>query len=246
MNNRKGKIITVTSNKGGSGKTTISLCTAMYFSCEKNKKTLFLELDSSPGDFTVLFETDPENSIEIALKFPYKLSTYVKKINDNLDVIKGFSSPLTAEEVKTDEIINLLDTALRKYEIIVIDTQNVLNGLIIDVLKITDYIFLISELEIESLYRNLEFLNLLKNKFLFQNDNFYFLINKKKLKDIFKVLDISKIIPLPILGFICFEKNFNKNLVLKNQYRFLKTRTFITVNKILECFYLKKMEHYES
>jgi len=245
MSNRKEKIITVTSNKGGSGKTTISLCMSMYFSCRKNKKTLFMELDSSPGDFAVLFETGPENSIEIALKFPDKLSTYVKKVNDNLDVIKGFSSPLTAEEVETDEIINLLNNALKKYEIIIIDTQNVLNGLIIDVLKKTDYIFLISELEIESLYRNLEFLSLLKNKFLFQNDNFYFVINKKKLMDMFKVMDISKIIPLPILGFIRFDKNFNKNLISKSQNRFLKTRTFISVNKILESFYLRKMEQYE-
>ena len=239
MNINKEKIITVASNKGGTGKTTISLCLAIYFSYKKNKKTLLLEMDSSPGDFTVLFDVIDEYSIEIALKFPSKLSSYVKNVGNNLDVLKGFSNPLTAEEVKPEEINYLLKTALKDYEIIIIDTQNVLNGLLVDVLKITDYVFLISELEIEALYRNLEFINLLKSKFLLKHDNFCFLINKKKLIDIFRMIDISKIIPLPILGFISFERNFNKNLIMKNRNRFLKTRTFISISKILENFYLK-------
>ncbi|HHT79440.1 MAG TPA: ParA family protein [Actinobacteria bacterium] len=241
MDKVKEKIITVTSNKGGTGKTTVSLCLALYFSCKKNRKTLLLEMDSSPGDFTVLFDADDDNSIEIALKFPSKLANYAKNVGNNLDIIKGFSNPLSAEEVKTDEINNLLSTALKKYEIIIVDTQNVLNGSIVDVLKITDYVFLISDLEIESLYRNLEFINLLKSKFLLHHDNFYFLINKKRFIDIFKIMDISKVITLPIMGFISFERNFNKSLVMKNKNKFLKTRTFINMSKILEGFYLKNI-----
>lgn len=241
MNKAKEKIITVTSNKGGTGKTTVSLCLALYFSYKKNKKTLLLEMDSSPGDFTVLFDANDDNSIEIALKFPSKLITYAKNIGNNLDIIRGFSNPLSAEEVKTDEINNLLNTALKNYEIIIIDTQNVLNGSIIDVLKITDYVFLISDMEIESLYRNLEFINLLKNKFFLHHDNFYFLINKKKLIDVFKIIDISKIITLPIIGFISFERNFNKSLITRNKKRFLRTRTFISISKILENFYSRNI-----
>lgn len=241
MNKNKEKIITVASNKGGTGKTTVSLCLALYFSYKKNKKTLLMEMDSSPGDFSVLFNVNNENSIEIALKFPSKLCSFVKNIGNNLDIIKGFSNPLFAEEAKSDEINDLINIALKNYEIIIIDTQNVLNGLIIDVLKITDYVFLISELEVESLYRNMEFINLLKNKFLLHHDNFYFLINKKRLIDIFKIIDISRIITLPILGFISFERNFNKSLVLNNKSRFLKTKTFTSISKILENFYLNNI-----
>ncbi len=241
MNENKEKIIAVISNKGGTGKTTISLCLALYFSNRKNKRTLLLEMDSSPGDFSVLFDAGDEFSIEVAVKFADKLCIYTKNISSNLDIMKGFSNPLSAEEMKTEEVSNLLAAALKEYEIIIIDTQSVLNGSIIDILRITDYIFLISDLEIESLFRNLEYINLLKNKFLLIKENFYFLINKKKLTDIFKIMDISKIINFPILGFISFEKNFHKSLFSNNQNRFLKSRVYRSVAGILENFCLKSM-----
>lgn len=239
MNENQEKIIAVTSNKGGTGKTTISLCMALYFSHNKNKKTLLLEMDSSPGDFSVLFNVTEEHSIEVAIKFSEKICMFTKNISRNLDIMRGFSNPLSAEEIETEELNNLLAAAHKEYEIIIIDTQSVLNGSIIDILRATNYIFLISDLEIESLFRNLEYINLLKNKFLLINDNFYFLVNKKRLIDIFKIVDISKIINLPILGFISFEKNFYKSLFSNNQNRFLKSRVFRNTAKILENFCIK-------
>ena len=60
------KIISVISNKGGVGKTSIACCLSLCLSRKLNKKTLLLELDCSPGDFGTLFDIDEGLSLEMA------------------------------------------------------------------------------------------------------------------------------------------------------------------------------------
>src|SRR4030043_863491 len=91
-------MITIVSNKGGVGKTSVAIATAMFFSKEIKKKVLLLELDSSPGDFGVIFDIENNKSLELALRFPEKYNEYIKNIYKNVDALKGISNPLRSEE----------------------------------------------------------------------------------------------------------------------------------------------------
>jgi MinD-like ATPase involved in chromosome partitioning or flagellar assembly len=240
MNNSS--LISIISNKGGTGKTSISICFAYYFSKIKNKKTLLIELDSSPGDFGVLFGIGPEKSIEMALKFPSKLRNYVRNFFDNLDVLKGFSNPILAENIDPKDTYELFSIIQETYDVVIIDTQNVINGIILDVLKISRFVFLLSETSVESVFRNVELVNLLKGKFNLDLNNLFLLINKKRILDFLNFREISKLTSFPIFGFVTYDKHFDKSMVLSNKEKIFNTRLFSNVNRILNNFYICNWE----
>lgn len=231
-------VMSVISNKGGVGKTSIAICCGLYFANKQNKKTIIIELDSSPGDFGSLFDISNDNSLDIAIKFPDRFKNYVKNIQKNLDVLKGFSNPINAESIKETEISALFDFISGFYDVIIIDTQTVLNGTIIDALKISDSIILVSESTIESLSRISELMTILNNKFLIDKKKFQLIINKKKFFDLFKIKDISKILDFPVKGFISFDKRFNKNLIIFNRNSFARSKFNMEVYSMVDNFIL--------
>jgi len=214
----------IVSNKGGVGKTSAAICFGFYFANILNKRTLLVELDSSPGDFGPLFDISDNNSLDIAIKFPERFKNYIKSINKNLDVLKGFSNPINAEAVTEIEFYMLLENISQFYEVIIFDTQTVLNGIIIDALKFSDIIILLSEPTIESLSRIAELISILNNKFLINKNKFHLVINKKKILDLFKIKDITKILNFPVRGFISYDKNFNKNFIVLNTNKLFKSK----------------------
>ncbi|MCE5329302.1 AAA family ATPase [bacterium] len=236
LNKANSLIISIISNKGGVGKTSIAICCGIYFAHRQNKKTLVVELDSSPGDFGPLFDINNDNSLDIAIKFPDRFKNYVKNIYKNLDVLKGFSNPINAESIKEIEIQTLFHLMSEFYDVIIIDTQTVLNGTIIDALKISDNIILVSESTIESLSRISELISILNNKFLIDKNKFQLIVNKKRFFDLFKVKDISKILDFPVKGFISFDKKFNKNLIIFNQNSFIRSKLNIEVGNLINNF----------
>jgi len=231
-------VMSIVSNKGGVGKTSIAICFGTYFALRQNKKTLIIELDSSPGDFGPLFDIGNDSSLDIAIKFPDRFKNYVKSIYKNLDVLKGFSNPINAESIKEEEIQALFHFMSESYDVIVIDTQTVLNGIIIDALKISDNIILVSESTIESLSRISELISILNNKFLIDKSKFQLVINKKRFFDLFKIKDISRILDFPVKGFFSFDKKFNKNLIVFDTKGLIKSKLNIEVSNLINSFIL--------
>lgn len=232
------KIISIVSNKGGVGKTSIALCAALYFSIEMKKKTLLLELDCSPGDFGPLFDIDKDMSLEMAIRFPDDYKKYVKVIDKNIDVLKGMSDPIIAESVSSDSCHQFFKKISHDYDYIIIDTQTVLNGILIDALKLSDQIMVISNNSIESIARISKFLEILVSRFMIEKSKFKIIINKKKIFSFLKVWEISKIINYPIDAFIHYDKRFNKSLVFLDKRKLMTTKVFRETKKIL-----KNMSH---
>lgn len=225
--------LAVVSNKGGVGKTSFAICSGFYFANTLNKKTLLIELDSSPGDFGPLFDISCDNSLDIAIKFPDRFKNYIKSINKNLDVLKGFSNPINAEAVTEIEFYTLMQNISEFYEVIIFDTQTVLSGIIIDALKFSNTIILLSEATIESLSRISELISILNSKFLINKNKFQLVINKKKILDLFKIKDIAKILDFPVKGFISYDKRFNKNLIIFNSNKLFKSKFNIEISKLI-------------
>ena len=160
------KIISIVSNKGGVGKTSIAFCAAFCFSIEMKKKTLLLELDCSPGDFGTLFDINKDMSLEMAIRFPNDYKKYIKVINKNIDVLKGLPDPIIAESISSDSVVKFFKIISHDYEYIIIDTQTVLNGILIDALKLSSQIMMISNNSIESIARISKFLEILVIRFM--------------------------------------------------------------------------------
>lgn len=232
LKNRK-MILSIISNKGGVGKTSIAVSLAFYLADELGK-TLLLELDSSPGDLEALFDLREDKSLDVAIKFPGSYKSNIKNIFHNLDVMKGFGSPIVAENIKPGDTKKLIKRIKEDYQFIVVDTQTVVNGIILDFLKISDLVFIVSDYSLESLFRISRMLQILINKFSLKTKVFHLLVNKKRLVDNFKMWDISKIIDFPVTGFINYERNFNKSNVLLNRRKIYKSKLFIKTKKIFQ------------
>lgn len=231
---KKSTILSIISNKGGVGKTSLSLIFSMFFSSIINKKTLLLELDSSPGDFASLFDIDAGNSLELALKFPEKYKKYTKNISKNLDALKGISNPLVAEGIKKELIYKLLNYIQQEYEYVIVDTQTVLNGVVLDTLRISDSIFVVSDFSLESISRISSLIDLLVEKFSISKSRIKVIINKKKLWDFLKIGDLCKIAKFPVEAFITMDRKFDKTMFLLNRRKIFKTKFFKEVRRMLE------------
>ncbi len=230
----KGKnIISIVSNKGGVGKTSIAIALGMFFSQRKKKNTLLLELDSSPGDFGIIFDIERNKSLELALRFPENYSKFVKNICNNLDALKGISNPLVAENINKGVINNLINHILNEYDYIIVDTQTIINGLVLDVLRLSNEIFVVSEYTLESVSRVSSLINVLKKKFSIPKSSIKLIMNKKNFLTFLKVWDVSKIINIPIYALVPYDRRFDKSKFLFNKNYVLKTRFFKGVSKIL-------------
>ena len=229
----KNFIITIISNKGGAGKTSIALAASLFFSWKAGRRTLLLELDSSPGDFGTLFDIDKDKSFELALKFPNNYKKYIKNISQNLDVLKGISNPLIAESIDNESVNLFMEKIYGDYDYIIVDTQSVINGMMLDVLRQSNMIFLISEYTPESTARVKNLIDILFERFDIPKSRVRLVINKAKTFPYFRIWDISKIINIPIDTFISFDKKFYKNLFLFNRNKVTKTRFFKEVSRML-------------
>ena len=227
------KIISVISNKGGVGKTSIACCLSLCLSKELNKKTLLLELDCSPGDFGTLFDISEEQSLEMAIRFINDYKKYIKCINSNLDVLKGMPDPIIAENIKSEEVGNFLEVILKDYDYIILDTQTVLNGILLDFLKASGLLLVISDPTMESIARVSNYLELLNSRFKINRDKFKIIINKRKTFSFLQTWEISRILNFPIDSFIYFDRRFNKSNILLNESKILGTRLFKQVSKTI-------------
>jgi len=226
-------IISVISNKGGAGKTSIAITAGLCFAKKLNKRTLLLEVDSSPGDFGIVFDIESEKSFELALKFPEKFGYYVKNIFKNLDVMKGVSNPLIAERIKETDVQKLFKFLTGKYDYIIIDNQAIINGIQLDVLRLSDIILLISEHSLESFSRISNLFYILTEKFAISKDKIKVIINKKNLVKLFKIWDFAKIADFPVEAFISFDPRYDKSIFMFNKNKIFKTKLYKQLNRIL-------------
>jgi len=230
-NRKKRLIISVISNKGGVGKTTIALSLAYYLAADLGK-TLVLELDSSPGDMGAIFDIHDDYSLDTVIKFPESYKKYVKKIFKNLDVLKGFSDPIAAENVRSREMSLLLKLIKKDYHFIIIDTQSVINGAILDSLRNSNMVFLVTDYSLESIARISKMLQILITRFSIELDLFHLIINKRRIIDYFRLSDVSKMVDFPISGFINFERKFNKSNFMLSRKKIYYSRIFKEVKNI--------------
>jgi len=147
-------------------------------------------------------------------------------VNKNLDVLKGISDPIVAESINSQEVRSFIKKITRDFDYIVLDTQTVLNGILLDFIKASNILFLISDCTMESIARVSKFLELLNQRFMIGKDKFKIIINKKKYFSYFHFWGLPKLLDFPIESFIYFDKKFDKSDILLNEQKILKTRFF--------------------
>lgn len=129
----KGKIITVTSVKGGTGKTTTVLSLAGIYSLQ-HKKVLIIDLDFYASAICTMLNISSNDDIfrfidDLSNNRYNKFEDYIIKYNDYIDVLQAPKDPRLASKIDVNFLDLLFNKASLKYDVILVDTNHFLNDI---------------------------------------------------------------------------------------------------------------------
>jgi pilus assembly protein CpaE len=151
-----GRILTVFSPKGGTGKTVMSSNLAAAFAKHGGKRTLLLDLDLQFGDAAIMLGIEPDKTIYDLVVAPgeldpEKLAGYTTRHGSGVDVLPAPVRPEDAELVTEAKISRLLEVAKESYEMIVVDTSPFFHGPMLATLDSTDELLLVCGLDVPTI-----------------------------------------------------------------------------------------------
>ncbi len=228
MANQKGKSICLFSAKGGVGKTITSINLAGIFE-QLEKKVLLIDLDLSSGGISLALNRPPEKTIfNFADDYNnnrYKdFFDYVTKYDDYIDFLASPKDPRQATKIDSKYIDLLIDKAVYNYDIVLIDTNHILDEInIVTLDKVDTILFLLTN--------NPMALKNMKSLISVFNDSG---INKYKIvlnnscdpfKDYFSVFDIKNVIKANI------DYTLTSSFYIKNIDSYIMNGEIISLQK---------------
>ncbi len=151
-----GRVITVFSPKGGTGKTVTATNLATSFAKFAGKRTLLLDLDLQFGDAAIMLGIEPEKTIQDLVTAPgeldpEKLAGYITRHSSGLDVLPAPIRPEDAELVTEAKLARLIEVAKESYDLIVVDTSPFFHGPMLATLDQTDDLLLVCGLDVPTI-----------------------------------------------------------------------------------------------
>jgi pilus assembly protein CpaE len=151
-----GRVVTVFSPKGGTGKTVTAANIAATLAKHLQKRTLLIDLDLQFGDAAIVMGIEPEKTIYDLVVAPGeldfdKLLGYTTKHQCGLDILPAPLRPEDAELVTESKITRLLEVARECYDVIVVDTSPFFHGPMLATLDRTDELLMLCGLDVPTL-----------------------------------------------------------------------------------------------
>lgn len=130
---KKGKVITITSMKGGVGKTIFTLQLATMFK-NLNKSVLIVDLDLHNGDIAFSLNLDVKSTIynicDDVTNNRYKsdlVREYIVNYDEFIDVLASPKDPRQASKIDRKSLDIVLRSLANKYDVVLIDTNHILD-----------------------------------------------------------------------------------------------------------------------
>ena len=130
---KQAKVITVTSAKGGTGKSTTTLSLAGILS-NKKLKTILVDMDLHSGVISASLNLKPKKDI-YTLVNDYmnhglkEIDEYITKYNDYIDVLAAPKDPRSVGKISTHYIDLILKKLKYQYDVILIDTNHIIDDI---------------------------------------------------------------------------------------------------------------------
>src|ERR671937_410460 len=150
---RHGRIVTVFSPKGGTGKTVSTTNLGASLAKHWGKRALLLDLDLQFGDAAIMLGIEPEKTIYDLVTAPgeldsEKLAGYTTRHASGLDVLPAPLRPEDAELVTEAKLTRLLEVARESYDLIVVDTSPFFHGPMLATLDRTHDLLLVCGMDV--------------------------------------------------------------------------------------------------
>ena len=250
METKKSLVVTITSVKGGTGKTTNTLNLAGIYSNMK-KKVLIIDLDLYSGDIACILNLNNDKDIydifEDLTNNNFKnIDNYLNKYNEYIDVLCAPKDPRFANRISSTIINFIISKVSKKYDVILIDTNHFLNSINLTAYDRSDTILYILKNDLMNLKSMKTFVSIYSNM---EKNNYkillYEALNKNKgpynCNDIRNVIkhDIDYVIPNSLN-----IKNINQEIIKGNVLTLNKSHNkYINIYEKIATSLLKEVTH---
>ena len=198
----KGRIITVMSAKGGSGKTVLATNVALLLQRIPDKKVVLVDADLQFGDVCLVLQLEPRFTMVNAAHELYHLDaelldSLLTEHPSGLKVLAAPLEPAFADDITTAGLMQMLDILKENYDYIVVDTASMLDELILSLIEKSDDILMLVDMDLPSVKNAklaLETLRLLK----FSTNNVKLIMNRSNSKAKLDTKEIEAALRMPI------------------------------------------------
>ena len=151
-----GRVVTVFSPKGGSGKSVVATNLAAAVAAKGRRRTLLVDLDLQFGDSAIMLGLQPRNTVRELIGTPAgidaeKLDVYTEQHSTGLRVLPAPMNPEDAELVGEEAVRGILDVARRSHDVVVVDTAPFFYGPMLATLDLTDRLLVICNPDVPTL-----------------------------------------------------------------------------------------------
>jgi len=182
----RGAIVTVTSAKGGSGKTVVATNVALLLNRIPDKKVVLVDADLQFGDVCLLLQLEPRFTMvnaahELHHLDAEMLDSLLTEHPSGLKVLAAPLEPAFADDITTAGLMQMLDLLQESYDYVVVDTASMLDELILSLIEKADHVLMVVDMDLPSVKNAklaLETLRLLK----FSTQNVQLVLNRNNSK----------------------------------------------------------------
>ena len=197
MARAKGTMIAVTSTKGGVGKTILTLNLAGIYQ-DLKKRVLIIDMDLYGGAIALNLNLNPDKTIyhfvdDLSNNRYHSFYDYVLKYNEQIDILSCPKDPRQANKIDAKYIEMILDNAIYRYDVILIDTSHTLTPVNISVLDMATVILYVLTIDPLDLKNTKSFLAILHD---IEKENVKVVLNDSRDQDLnyFSTFDIKNVI----------------------------------------------------
>jgi pilus assembly protein CpaE len=184
--NEQGRIITVTSAKGGSGKTVLATNLALVLNRFPDTKVCLVDADLQFGDVCLVLQLEPRFTMVNAAHELHHLDSELldSLLTEHPSGLKVLAAPLEpafADDITTAGLMQMLDVLKENYDYVIVDTAAMLDELILSLIEKSDDILMLVDMDLPSVKNAklaLETLRLLK----FSTSNVQLVMNRSNSK----------------------------------------------------------------
>lgn len=229
-----GKVISISSVKGGVGKTTILTNLAGIY-CSLNKKVLIIDFDLYSGGVAVSLNIKNAKDIYMMIdsmsnnRFT-ELKNYVTTYNKNIDVLACPKDPREAFKVESRFIPIIFDLAKKEYDVVLVDSNHILDEINLTIL---DYVYMslfVITNDVVDMKNMKSLVTIFKDT---GKKNYLTVLNNSRDtgKDYLSLFDIRNIIKTNV------DYTISKNYYVKNIDKYIIDGEILTLNKKINMFH---------
>lgn len=162
-----GTLVSFVSNKGGVGKSTMSVNAAVGVAMRRPERVLLVDCSLQMGVCAMLLDLRPATTLHDALRQRDRLDeTLLRQLaaphDSGLDLMAAPATAAQAAEIDAAFIAQLLTLARRAYDIVIVDTFPMLDGIVMAALDLSSRAYVVLENVVPTLIGGAAFIQLLK------------------------------------------------------------------------------------